>query len=1130
MTATTAPRTIDLAARLRRASSERGMAALLRGLGITGEVSRTGRAELRARGLIRLGARAVSRLQGRGPQVWLVGLARPLGPADLRELARSLSVPDHAPSLLLCAAPRDRVLLLACLTAGGELRLAAVDRLAPTCADRQLLEELRIQPGASALATSLHWARTLDRSTIGVRFFRELRAQRDAIARAWQGLPARLRSEREQLALLLLCRLLFLYFLQQRGHLLGGRDYLAALLRRTRTAPGEGSLYERVIRPLFFGALNTRPERRTPGARVLGDLPYLNGGLFEVHALERRFPELRLPDATLLAVFADLLERYRYAGHDAADDTAGTEASLDPEVLGRAFEALMHPVRRGETGTFYTPPAVVDRLVGSALAHYVAGAAGLSVELGASLVAGRAEHATPAARRRAEAALRDVRVLDPACGSGAFLLGALARITRARSALRTRPASMSDSSSRAALRKHVVANALHGVDLLDDAALLCSLRLWLALTPAPGAAVPPLPNLDRRIRQGDALLDPLDLLTPVRARGADRGAALDPAVRQAIRTLTPLGHAYLSAEPEQRVQLHDRLRGHEVQLARLWLESLRDRLAAALRASRAAATDRDLWGEAALHAERAARDVDRLSARLIEVERLLADLRDTAALPFFSFLVHFASERSGFDVIVSNPPWVRAHRWPGALAGAVRERYHVCRAARATGRRGDGGTATGGQVDLALLFLERSLGLLADGGVLAMLLPAKLLRSLFAGGARELLQRQAAVLEIEDHSLDQRSIFRADAFTVALVARRHARSGAPARPATSVAPPVRVSMVRRGVDSLEFVMDTADLPLERSDARSPWLLAPPDLARVLRRMQQVGILLGHGSGARIRRGVLTGANDVLVVVTHEHRLGGLARVHAQGWARLRRRGSVRDAAAYTAWIESTALRPLLRGSDVRAWRWRTPQRIIWTPVNEQAGAPPGPRLARYLARHRDVLARRTGAAAGHPAGRLLRLAPETLGHKVVWQDIAQDLRAVAIPARVREAGADVPIVPLNTTYFLPADSADAALLLAAYLNSLPLRVYARAIAERAKDAHFRFFAWTVGALPLPPGWDRGAHAGRLLALSRQAHQQESLDDTQTRQLDRIVGAAYGLGEGDLEVLAGFDAWLRGRPA
>src|SRR5690606_29245491 len=141
------------------------------------------------------------------------------------------------------------------------------------------------------------------------------------------------------------------------------------------------TFYRAALCPLFFGALNTRPERRDAAARALGELPYLNGGLFERHALERRFPDLDLPDQATAAVFDELLERYRFTARDAAEAAAEpgipAEGGVDPEMLGRVFEELMAAERRGATGTYYTPAPVVARLVREALTAYVAGRSGV---------------------------------------------------------------------------------------------------------------------------------------------------------------------------------------------------------------------------------------------------------------------------------------------------------------------------------------------------------------------------------------------------------------------------------------------------------------------------------------------------------------------------------------------------------------------------------------------------------------------------------------------------------------------------------------------------------------------------------------------------------------------------------
>src|SRR5207244_285517 len=105
-------------------------------------------------------------------------------------------------------------------------------------------------------------------------------------------------------ALLLLSRLLFLAFVQEEGWLAGERRFLQD--RLACAVKGYREYYSGVLLPLFFGCLNTPHEERTAAARRLGDIPYLNGGLFRPSYFEMRHPELRLPNALLQRIFAEV--------------------------------------------------------------------------------------------------------------------------------------------------------------------------------------------------------------------------------------------------------------------------------------------------------------------------------------------------------------------------------------------------------------------------------------------------------------------------------------------------------------------------------------------------------------------------------------------------------------------------------------------------------------------------------------------------------------------------------------------------------------------------------------------------------------------------------------------------------
>ena len=438
--------------------------------------------------------------------------------------------------------------------------------------------------------------------------------------------------------------------------------------------------------------------------------------------------------------------------------------------------------------------------------------------------------------------------------------------------------------------------------------------------------------------------------------------------------------------------------------------------------------------------------------------------------------------------------------------------YNVCAhagwpyAARATG-------ATAGasaQVDLSLLFLERAVRLLAERGTLGAILPAKLFRSLYAGGARALLLEQTCLRAIEDYSLDHRDVFTADAFPAVVIT--HATRDA------STCGVVDVRLARRNIEPLCFSVRAAELPLRPGDAQSPWLLAPPECAAALRIMQRNGAPLME-QGLVIRRGVMSAANDVLVLSSVEPKLGGLLQIRSEGHDRALQS----DRRRHRGVIEESCVRPCLRGTDVRAWQCNVRRHIVWSPRNDDRATELPRGLQRYLRQNGELLRSRQATD-----GMLRRLSPQLTQHKVVWADVATALRACALTATERTCwGRETSTIPLNTVYFIATETVERSLLLAAFLNSLPCRVFTRAIAERAKDAHFRFFAWTVGVLPLPRHWHGGAAAHALLDISRRAHTERGIGSAAQLELDALAAAAYGLDDDNIAALRHFDQWLGG---
>jgi hypothetical protein len=327
--------------------------------------------------------------------------------------------------------------------------------------------------------------------------------------------------------------------------------------------------------------------------------------------------------------------------------------------------------------------------------------------------------------------------------------------------------------------------------------------------------------------------------------------------------------------------------------------------------------------------------------------------------------------------------------------------------------------------------------------------------------------------------------------------------------------------LRRGVDNLAFAVERSDLSLFAGDVASPWLIAPPDVLSALRHMQAAGPPLAQQSDLRVRRGVFTGANEVLLFDRAEARLSGLSRVRGEAPGGL---------SGEESHIETCVLRCAVRGRGISAWSYTSDRHVLWLYDDERCAPVRAPaRTARFLSRHTETLESRNGWRPTMPRGSVFRVTPEMLTPKVAWQDLSDNLNAVALPARARMGDAvERLLVPLNTVYFIPAPSEHLALVLVGILNSLPVRTFARAIAERAKDARFRFFAWVVSVLPLPVRWRTTEIAQSILELSRAAHANGAITPEQQTELDAAVAALYGLTGTHMEAIARFDRWLKGQ--
>jgi len=383
-----------------------------------------------------------------------------------------------------------------------------------TASERMAMLDLdSIQPelfGLSPLAIQSCHDDAFDVEAVTVEFFRQYAqvfARVESLIKGFKG-PERKRLFTQRL----FNRLMFIAFIQKKGWLKfdSQTDYLPALWKaQEQDRSPEKNFYRDRLQPLFFLGLNTPTEvnlmRINRGGvlrPVIGDVPYLNGGLFEEDEDDRN-ADVVVPDAAISTILHELFDRFNFTVTESTP--LDIEVAVDPEMLGKVFEELV--TGRHETGSYYTPKPVVSFMGREALKGYLESK--LPDELPTAIEQFVEEH-NPVGLRDPETvlnALRSVEVCDPACGSGAYLLGMLHELLDLRTCLFAMR--NLDSISAYERKLEIIQNNVYGVDLDPFAVNIARLRLWLSLAvDFEGENPPPLPNLDLKIEVGDSLTAP----------------------------------------------------------------------------------------------------------------------------------------------------------------------------------------------------------------------------------------------------------------------------------------------------------------------------------------------------------------------------------------------------------------------------------------------------------------------------------------------------------------------------------------------------------------------------------------------------------------------------------------------
>jgi hypothetical protein len=343
----------------------------------------------------------------------------------------------------------------------------------------------------------------------------------------------------------LMGQIVFLYFLQKKGWLgvtkgkdwgTGPHDFLRRLARGEHG--GYQNLFNDVLEPLFYDTLATDRGHEAWCKRFNCRIPFLNGGLFEplgdydwkkvdIELPNRLFTNAEHTEAGDIGTgILDVFDRYNFTVNEA--EPLEKEVAIDPEMLGKVFENLIEENRRRGLGSYYTPREIVHYMCQESLINYLDTAVNNGketisradletfVHLGEQISHYEAVETRYAIKmpksieqqaRLIDEKLAEITVCDPAVGSGAFPVGMMMEVVRARCALTPY---FNDFHERTPyhFKRHAIQNCLYGVDIDPGAIEIAKLRLWLSLVvdEEDVLQIKPLPNLEYKIVVGNSLL------------------------------------------------------------------------------------------------------------------------------------------------------------------------------------------------------------------------------------------------------------------------------------------------------------------------------------------------------------------------------------------------------------------------------------------------------------------------------------------------------------------------------------------------------------------------------------------------------------------------------------------------
>lgn len=490
----------------------------------------------------------------------------------------------------------------------------------------------------------------LDVETVTKKFYQDFQNQHLNFLELIEGIDNE--RDRHWYASILLNRLMFIWFLQKKGFLdKGNMNYLPDKLNQC-----QNSFYKEFLSKLFFeGFAKPKEQRSSETNDLLGDIRYLNGGLFLKHSLECKY-EISIQDKAFDNLF-QLFARYSW---NLNDTPGGADNEINPDVLGYIFEKY---INQKQFGAYYTRTEITEYLCEQTLHKLILQKIN-HAEIPGSLSA-RHFDTVPELLVNLDANLchelldkvPKLSLLDPACGSGAFLIAMMKTLHNIYGAIIGRIQFLQDMALKKWLKeqqsehanlsyfikKRIITNNIFGVDIMEEATEIARLRLFLALVASAEKVeeLEPLPNIDFNILAGNSLLG----LMQIDAHEFDnkQNDLFRKSYSQILSEKNTKIRAYRDATTyaEDLKKLRDEIEAHKSEAKPILDEILLDE-----------------FNHLKIKFEQATWDDKKNKlGKPIKRQLQLADFEDLHLFHWGYEFDEVLNKNGGFDAIITNPPW-----------------------------------------------------------------------------------------------------------------------------------------------------------------------------------------------------------------------------------------------------------------------------------------------------------------------------------------------------------------------------------------------------------------------------------------------------------------------------------------